>query len=235
MNAVTVVLVLLPALASADIAARQQTVASTRGILSSTAITVPRGHVEATLQLPLSLPGVILGVNVGVTRTTELWIDGGTSLFDGDADPERTFGIGVKQVIVRGAKAAVALTGALRRVSTRILESKGYQSLGGVGTLCVDDRCIVELSAAYQYLFNYRQGSPDGNYSYGAHLVSLGASVGSPAVRGLIEVISIKEDRAVALGARWAAGGFALDAAVVLTVDGGRSAPLPWVAVTGRM
>jgi hypothetical protein len=232
MKSVTVVLALLPALASAD----AKPPAATRLIASSTAITVPRGHVEATLQIPLSLPGVILGVNVGMTRTTELWIDGGTSLGGDDGDARRIYGIGVKQVIARGARAALALTGSLRGVSPAILESKGYQSLGGVGTLCVDSGCIVELSAAYQYLIGYRKGSPDGNYIYGAHLVSAGASFGSREIRGMVEVISIKEDTWVALGVRWAGGAFALDAALLQSGDDeGRSRPFPWAAVTVRM
>ena len=154
---------LLPALAAADerpLDQQKAAVAATRHVLSSTALTVPARRVEGSLAI--TRPGAaLLAINGGVTRSTELWVDAGVGLDrSGSDDHAYTYGVGVKQIVVKTGFAALAVTAGIRRVSVGIAESRGYEPVGAVGTACVGQTCVLEVSLGYQYWFSYRRGSP---------------------------------------------------------------------------
>lgn len=237
--------VLVPAVAAADpmtgitaspaspegIAARQEDVASNRNVLAPTAITVPRGDVEVTAQ---SLWVWIYGVraNVGVTSTTEVWVEGATTYFGGSAA-----GLGVKQQVVRTPGFRVALLGA-------VAAGNGSKSgsVGAVATVCAGPRCTLAFSTSIEQLFG--DGYSDTAWSTGVSKVSTALSVGSPTVRFVGEAHYADGDLVGVAGVRFGTRRFALDLAALFALrnddemavfDDVTESILPWLAVTARM
>jgi hypothetical protein len=92
-----------------------------RGIVLGTALTVPAGEVE------LSVRTVIVAgeatVAIGITPTTELWVDAalGVAL-------DHTYAVGLKQVIVHRPAWQLALEGAARHITE--YDSDSYDPVG---------------------------------------------------------------------------------------------------------
>lgn len=218
--------------------ALQTRAASNRGLVTSTAVTVPEGKVEVTLQALVPFAGVA-SLNAGITKTTELWVDAvSTDESDYDGSRETAYGIGVKQVLFRDKKLAFALTGSLRKM-TSYGTGHGWKSLGGVGTLCLDDACGVVMSGGLQYLFGYHDGyysDYGGESSTGEAMVTLGISAGSATTRFLIDTVTLDGHTLGFLGMRLGNGSGAFDFgfAKALGEDGGEET-IPWVGLTGRL
>ncbi|CAN5818445.1 hypothetical protein BH11MYX3_BH11MYX3_45880 [soil metagenome] len=213
---------------------RQSAVASNRGLVSSTALTVPEGKVEVTLQAVVPFFG-IASLNAGITKSTELWVAGATTINDeSEGDSETAYGIGVKQVLVRGRNASVALTGSLRKFSGGFNSGNGWKSLGAVASLCSDDSCNLLVSGGVQQLFGFRDG--DYGESKAVTMVTLNASVGSGNTRLLLDTVTIEGETVGFLGVRLGgrSGAFDLGFAKALG-DHGEDSTIPWVGVTGRM
>lgn len=209
--------------------------ASNRGLVGSTALTVPEGKVELSLQAIAPFAG-IASLNTGITRSTELWIDGATTLQadDYDGSHETAYGVGVKQVLLRDRKLAFALTGSVRRMSS-YGSGHGWTSLGGVGTLCLDDSCAVIVSGAVQHLFGYHEGY-DGSSSTGETAVTLGISAGNATTRFLVDTITLEGHTLGFVGLRLGnqSGAFDFGFARALGESGGEET-VPWVGLTGRL
>ncbi len=213
---------------------RQSAVASNRGLVTSTALTVPEGKVEVTLQAVVPFVG-ILGLNAGITKSTELWVDGATSLNDeSDSDSETAYGVGIKQVLFRGRNFSFAVTGSVRKLSDGYSSRNGWKALGAVGSVCSDDSCNVMISGGVQQLFGFR--NDDYGESEAATMLTLNASVGSGTTRLLLDMVTIEDDTVGFLGLRLGtrSAAFDLGFAKALSDEGGDET-VPWVGVTGRM
>ena len=211
----------------------QQQVASNRGLISSTALTVPEGKIEATLQLVVPFAG-IGGLAAGITKTTEVWVDGATTFeSESEGSEEHAYAIGIKQVLVRNKSIALAVTGSLRKVSDG--GEGDWASLGGVGSLCLDDDCAVMVSGAMQRLFGYRDNYYGENNS--ALMFTFGASVGNRTARVLVDLVSLDDESIAFFGARIGGKGVAFDAGIVRPLaDGDGDVPaIPWLGLTARM
>lgn len=219
--------------------ARRDAVAETRGLVGSTALTVPEGRAEVTVQAIVPYAG-ILGVNVGLTKTTELWVDGAAS-FDphGEGESEHAYGIGIKQVLVKSKQVAFAVTGSVRKAEG-FGGSEGWTSLGVVGTLCADDHCGLMVSGAVQRLFSYRDDTWYGDDGYTTDdqdvtMVTLSASVGGATTRFLVDLVSLDRDKVGFLGLRFGNKLAAVDLAIAKAIGEDDGETIPWVGVTGRM
>lgn len=268
MKAVLASLVLLPAIAAADVVvvsgapgsgqavtqpfvptipaapakpkklgieARQDVAASNRGLAAATAITVPEGQVEATLQSVVPVAGLI-GLNAGLTKSTEVWVEAGGVLDFGDdgGGGGHEFGVGIKQSLLRTSRVALALTASARRFSGSGGESLG--GIGAVGTLCVDDDCGLEVSAGLQRMFGFHESDYDSN-GPGENLITLSASMGTPTTRLIVEAMSIDGDSLGFLGVRLGSKTVAVDLALVTFLEDYDSElpAIPWIGLTGRM
>lgn len=216
---------------------RQLAVASNRGLITSTAVTVPEGKVEVTLQAVIPFVGMV-GLNAGITKSTELWVDGATSINrDGGSDSETAYGIGVKQVLLRGGNASFALTGSVRKLSSGFSSGDGWRSLGAVGSLCSDDSCNLMISGGVQRLFGFRHSyDGDSGGSEAVTMVTLNASLGSGSTRLLLDTVTIDGGTVGFLGLRLGnkSAAFDLGFAKALSDQGGAET-VPWLGVTGRM
>lgn len=211
----------------------QQRVASGRGLVASTALTVPEGRVEASFQLVVPFVG-IGGLNAGITKSTEIWVDGATTFeSDGDGSEEHAYGIGIKQVLVRNKNAAIAVTGSLRTISEN--SDGGWTSIGAVGSLCVDDDCSVMISGAAQRLFMQRD-EYDGGDS-GSMMFTFGTSIGNRTTRVLIDLITVDDESIAFFGMRFGGTSMAFDAGIVkpLMDSEGDVPTIPWLGLTARM
>ncbi|MBA3459299.1 MAG: hypothetical protein H0T46_05015 [Deltaproteobacteria bacterium] len=211
----------------------QERVASGRGLVTSTALTVPEGKVEASFQLVVPFLG-IGGLNAGITKSTEVWVDGATTFeSDGEGSEEHAYGIGIKQVIVRNKNVAIALTASLRKISEN--SESGWKSIGAVGSLCVDDDCSVMVSGAAQRLFSHR----DEYYGDGsdAMMFTFGTSIGNRTTRVLIDLVSVDEESIAFFGMRFGGTSMAFDAGIVkpLMDSEGDVPTIPWLGLTARM
>ncbi len=217
--------------------ARQAAAASNRGLVTSTALTVPEGKVEVTLQVVVPAFG-IAGLNAGLTKSTELWVDGATSLGEGDGNGnEATYGAGIKQVLLHGHNASLALTGAVRAFPNGYNSSRGWKSLGAVGSLCTDDSCYVMISGGVQRLFGFH-ASYDGysDETDAATMFTLNGSLGTGTTRFLVDFVKVGRDRAGFLGLRLGSRLMAFDLGFARPLsDYGGEQTIPWVGVTGRM
>ncbi len=265
MKAVLAALVLLPSIASADvvlvtgapgsgqtglqpftpatpakpkkqgIAARQDVVATNRGIAAPTAITVPEGAVEATLQVIVPFAG-LAGLNAGITKSTEIWLEGaGTIVGDSGGDTEHEYGVGMKQVLLRTQKAAIALTGSMRKFSTNSGDS--LLSIGAVGTACVDDDCNFEVSGSIARVFGFHKSSYDNN-GPGENLITLSASAGNATTRVMLEAMEVEGESIGFLGVRFGNRTAAMDLALVTSLSDhseGDIPALPWVGFSARL
>ena len=264
MKAVLAALLLLPAIASADVVlvtgapgsgqtapqpftpatpakpnkqgidARQDVVGTNRGIAAPTAITVPEGKVETTLQAVIPFAG-LAGINAGITKSTELWIEGaGTIVGDSGGDTEHEYGVGIKQVLLRTDKGAIALTGSMRKLSTSDADS--LMSIGAVGTLCVDDECALEISGSLARVFGFHESEYDEN-GPGENLITVSASLGNATTRVMLEAMGVDGESIGFLGVRFGNRNAAMDLALVtvLTEDTGDVPALPWVGFSARM
>ena len=209
----------------------QQSAASNRGLVGSTAVTVPEGKVEVSLQAVVPFAG-IASLNAGITKTTELWVDGAsTTESDYEGNNETAYGIGVKQVLFRDKSLAVALTGSLRKTSS-FGDGEGWKSLGAVASLCFDDRCGLVVSGAIQQLFGYH----DYGDSRSETMVTLGISAGTATTRFLIDTVTIEGATVGFLGMRLGNGSGAFDFGFAkLLGDEGSDETIPWVGLTGRL
>lgn len=216
----------------------QQHVSSSRGLIGSTALTVPEGKVEATLQLVVPFAGVA-GLNAGITKSTEAWVDGATTFTsDGESSEEHAYGIGIKQVLVRNKNLSFALTGSLRKVTEGFSNSQGWKSLGAVGSVCIDDDCGVMVSASAQQLFGFNDRSYDdySDESESATMFTLGASVGGRSARVLLDIVSVEEEKLAFIGVRLGGAAMAVDLALIKPIgDYGGNETVPWLGVTARM
>ena len=255
MKAVLAALLLLPTIASADVVvvtgapgqtavqpftpatpakpkkqgidARQDVVATNRGIAAPTAITVPEGAVEATLQAVVPFAG-LAGLNAGITKSTEIWLEGaGAILADGGGDAGHEYGVGLKQVLLRTPKAAIAVTGSMRKFSKNSGDS--LQSIGAVGTLCVDDDCGLEVSGSIGRVF--------GVQDKGENLITLSASAGNATTRVLLEAMAVSGGSIGFLGVRFGNRTTTMDLALVTALDShSEGVPaLPWVGFSARL
>lgn len=259
MKAVLAALVLLPTIAAADVVlvtgapgsgqtipqplapatpakpnkqgidARQDVVATNRGIAAPTAITVPEGTVEATLQILVPVGG-LGGINAGITKSTELWLESAGTVM---GDSEHEYGVGIKQVLVRTQKGAIALTGSARKFSTN---DRSLKALGAVGTLCINDDCGLEVSGSIARVFGVNEGDYDDN-GPGETLVTLSASAGNATTRVMLEAMQVDGEAIGFLGVRIGNRTTTMDLALVttLTEDTGEVPALPWVGITGRL
>jgi hypothetical protein len=213
--------------------ALQTRAASNRGLVGSTAVTVPEGKVEVTLQAVVPFAG-IASLNAGITKTTELWIDGAsTAESDYDGNNETAYGVGVKQVLFRDQRLAFALTGSLRKGSG-LGSGEGWKSLGAVGSLCLDDNCGLVVSGALQQLFTYHDNYEGDSSS--VTMLTFGVSAGTATTRFLIDTVTIDGDTVGFLGMRLGNQGGAFDFgfAKLLGGDGGDET-IPWLGLTGRL
>lgn len=216
----------------------QPRAASTRGLVSSTAVTVPEGKVEVTLQAIVPFAG-IASLNAGITKTTELWVDGAsTTESDYDGSHDTAYGIGVKQVLFRDKQLAFAVTGSLRKVPG-IGSGDGWRSLGAVGSLCLDDGCGVLVSGAVQQLFGYHEDAYGPNAYGGGRsetLLTLGVSVGTATTRVLIDTITLDGETVGFLGMRLGNARGAVDLGFAKALgDDASDESIPWVGLTGRL
>jgi hypothetical protein len=212
--------------------ARQDVVASNRGVAAPTAITVPQGTVELTLQsvIPFAALG---GLNAGVTKSTELWIEGGAAIADSDEHPYE-YGAGIKQVLVRSDKLAIALTGSMRKFSED--GDNKLMSVGGVGTLCIDDECGLLVSGSIARIWGFNESDYDDNGT-GENLITLSASAGNATTRVMLEAMQVDGEAIGFFGVRFGNKTTALDLALVtaLSEDTGDVPALPWIGVSSRM
>lgn len=264
MKAVLAALLLVPTLASADVVlvtgapgsgqaaaqpfvpaapekpkklgldARQDVVASNRGVAAPTALTVPQGKVEATFQSVVPFAGLI-GLNAGVTSTTELWIEGAAAIADGDDDVPHEYGAGVKQVLVRTQRLAIAATGSIRRFAGDGDDEK-LMSVGGVATACIDDNCGLAVSGSLARVWGFDESDYDSN-GPGENLITLSASAGSATTRVMLEAMQVDGEAIGFLGVRFGNKTTALDLALVtaLTENTGDVPALPWIGLSTRM
>ncbi len=264
MKAVLAVLVLLPTIASADVVvvtgapgsgqtiaqpfapatptaaqpekqgieARQDVVASNRGIAASTAITVPEGKVEVTLQTVV-LAGLI-SLNAGLTKSTEVWVEGAAAVGIDSGDTPHEYGIGIKQSLLRTPKLAIALTASARKISENSGETLG--GVGAVATVCVDDACGLQVSGSLQRMFGFHESEYDDN-GPGENVITLGASLGNATTRVMVETMTIEGDSLGFLGVRFGSKSVAVDLALVTTLDNhdNDEPAIPWIGVSGRM
>lgn len=217
------------------LAARQQAVASDHGLVSSTAITIPEGHVEVSLQMLAPYAGIAT-LGAGITKSTELWVDGATTLSNDGGEAEHTYAVGLKQVLFRSRNGSIAATGSLRKFSSGYGESDGWKSLGLVGSACVDDGCGLMVSGSVQRLFGYYSYDYDTGGSTNAQtLITVGASVGGSTTRFLLDVVQLNEDSVGFLGLRLGTASAAFDLGFGKSLGEGSDETIPWVGVTGRM
>jgi hypothetical protein len=129
------------------IAAQSQVVASQRGILTGTALTVPAGKVELGARTAFLASGVT--INGGLSSTTELWAEA-----YGVVDEGSIVGAGIKQVLGRGDSWQLAATASVRVLTEENQHDLGSEemrigSVGGVLTMCTES-CSVMLTGAVQ-------------------------------------------------------------------------------------
>ena len=217
------------------LAARQQTVASDHGLIASTAITIPEGHVEVSLQMLAPYAGIAT-LGAGITKSTELWVDAASTLSNEGGEAEHTYAVGLKQVLFRSRNGSIAATGSLRKFSSGFGESDGWKSLGLVGSACLDDGCGVLVTGAVQRLFGYYSYDYDTGGSTNAQtLITVGASVGGSTTRFLLDVAQLNEDAVGFLGIRLGTASGAFDLGFGKSLGGGGDETIPWLGVTGRM
>ena len=218
--------------------ALQLRAASNRGLVGSTALTVPEGKVEVSLQAVVPFAG-IASLNAGITKTTEVWVDGASTTESDDGSNETAYGFGVKQVLFRDKRFAVALTGSLRKMSAGYGTGQGWKSLGGVGSLCLDDRCGILVSGGVQQLFGYRERYSDdfsGVEPESVTMVTLGISAGTATTRFLIDTVTVDGDTLGFLGMRLGNATGAVDFGFVKMLgEQGGDETIPWVGLTGRL
>lgn len=218
------------------VAARQQAVASDHGLVGGTAITIPEGHVEVSLQMVAPYAGIAT-LGAGITKSTELWVDGATTLSTSDGgEAQHTYAVGLKQVLIRSRNGSIAATGALRKISSGFGESSGWKALGLVGSACLDDGCGVLVSGSVQRLFGYYSYDYDtGGSSNAQTLITVGASVGGSTTRFLLDLVQLNEDAVGFLGIRLGTTAAAFDLGFGKSLGGGSEEAVPWLGVTGRM
>ena len=166
-----------------------------RGIVLGTALTVPAGEVE------LSVRTVIVAgeatVAIGITPTTELWVDAalGVAL-------DHTYAVGLKQVMVHRPAWQLALEGAARHITE--YDSDSYDpvgtlsfgpTLGGradafaltaITSACADD-CHALFTGGMTAAV-----MPSSTAQYAALFYAwLDASYGGEHVRGIVELAAV--------------------------------------------
>lgn len=210
---------------------RQDVVASGRGLAAPTAITVPAGQVELTMQSLIPF-AALAGLNAGLTSTTEVWVEGATAFVE-DAGGE--YGAGIKQSLVRTRNLALAVTGSMRKFTDGGSGNK-LLGIGGVATLCVDDGCALELSGSLARIWGFNESDYDTN-GPGANLITVSASVGNATTRFLVEAMTVDGDTIGFLGLRFGNKKWAMDLAVVRPFDDGdmEVPALPWIGASARL
>lgn len=222
-----------PVRAKLGIEARQDVVAGNRGLAAPTAITVPAGKVEVTVQTLIPFAG-LGGLNAGLTSTTEVWVEGALAYAD-EGDTGTELGVGAKQILVRTKNIAIAATGSVRRFAGSG-DDERLMGVGGVVTLCVDDGCGLEVSGSLARMWGFHESDYDTN-GPGENLVTLSASAGNATTRVMIEAMSIDDETVGFFGVRFGSAKQAIDVALVrplgeeeLDIPG-----LPWIGFSARL
>jgi hypothetical protein len=173
----------------------------------------------------------MLGINAGITRTTEIWADAIATVPE-DEGASRAYGAGIKQIIGRTPNAAFAVTASIRKLDDGYdAQGVGWKSLGAVASLCVDDSCNFLVSGALQELFSYREAH-DGEQ---ATMLTLGVSVGGSTSRVLAELVDLDGASIGFLGARFGNRSAAFDLGFGTALGEGGGESLPWLGLTGRL
>jgi len=209
------------------IARRDAVVAGDHGIVTSTALTVPSGNAEVSIRV-LAPFAALLSIAGGLSNSTELWADAGTSLGD-SSDGVSTVGVGLKQVIARGRTWQLAINGSLRYLGDSG-DAIAMGLVGGVATGCTDDTCNFMGSAGIQRIFTTDGGSDAPTTFY-----TFGLSAGGRHTRAMFEVIRVDRDSLMVAGIRFGNARLAFDVAVAMAAVDGDSVPLPLLSAIGRM
>lgn len=213
------------------IEARQEVSASGRGLVTPTAITVPAGGVEVSLQSVVPLGG-ILGLVAGITGTTEVWAEGAAVILE---DQAGAYGAGIKQSLLRTQHIAIAATGSARML-TDDGKSEPLYAVGAVATVCVDDACAVEVSGSYARVWGYTDDHYDDSGPR-HHLVTGSVSLGNTTTRFLVEGMWLGGEGAGLLGMRFGTKKYAVDLAIARPIvdEFDDDIPgLPWIGFTAR-
>ncbi len=172
---------------------------SERGLLFDTAMTVPAGSVDLGGRCCFDAGAV--DAAAGLTSTTELSAEVGVI---GDAT---TFAVGLKQVIVHGARWRIAIEGSARQINPFAVAqpaiggepiggepngdgfdyrapSTNLLGIGGVATACIDDGCRVLVTGGAQALVQLGTGEV-------TPLVWADIEAGAPRLRAIAEVANI--------------------------------------------
>lgn len=207
---------------------RNSVAGSGRGLFWDTALTVPSG--EAELAIDAFIPFGFAKLSAGLTSSTELTVDVG-KLFE-DHDGVALYGLGLKQVLGRGANWQVALTGSVHQFTEDSgggsTDNENIVLLGGVASLCADKDCSFLLSAGIQGMFVKDESETP-------LLVTLAASLGGESMRFLVELTSVADANLMLLGLRFGGHDYVFDLGVATAGDSGDLAGVPVVGFTARM
>jgi hypothetical protein len=208
---------------------RSSVAGSNRGMFWDTALTVPSG--QADVGVRALIPFGMLQVSAGVTDSTEISVDGG-KLFGEDHEQLALYGIGVKQVLVRGRSAAISAIASVHQFTEGNNSSgENLLLLGGVGTVCATDECGLLLSASVQGIFS--RDSSDTPL-----LVTLAMSAGGDTTRFMLELTTAEQTSLMFIGMRMGGQDYAIDFGIAVAADSsgeGGAGGLPMVAFTSRM
>jgi hypothetical protein len=211
-----------------------------QGFVIGTALTVPQGQVEVATRTLFPYAGMV-SIAGGLTSTTEIWADAGSSIAGG-TDGVRSYAAGIKQVIAKSRNFQLAAVGSVRSLRLDGLFDDEDVSDGGGSTADYSHLAMAGLAATLVsdtggviVTFGVQGArSIDHSTSDTALVEMAGLSLGEGNTRVLAEAVHVDGGVLGFLGVRLGSDATALDVGAILA-NGVGLVPAPLVSLRTRL